>query len=764
MTQMLSRRSFLKLSSTAAAVAGLSTVPGTLGALEEGKKVYKGKTTFTPSICEMCTSSCTIEARVEDGKGMFIRGNPADKSRGGKVCARGSAGFNQLYDPQRLVKPIMRVGERGEGKWKEVSWDEAYTFIAKKMDEIKQKYGAHTVAFTARSGWTKTWFHHLAQAYGSPNIFGHEATCPLAYGMSGKDVYSIGSVGRDFSKAKYIINMGHNVFEGIVISYARQYMDALNHGAKLVTLEPRLSTMAAKSTEWHAIKPGHDLPFVLAFINVLITDNLYDKKFVEKYCEGFEELKACIAEYTPEKMAPECDIPAGTIKRLAHEFAKAAPKAIFDYGHRVTFTPQELELRRAMMMVNALVGAVERDGGYYLGKNADFYNQFIGEGDPKAPKLKKPKTPAYPKVEVPRIDRIGEKDSEFFLASKGAGIVTLIPHAALNELPGVGYKLHGWFIARNNPVMTQSNMENVIKAIKAMDLVVVHDIQVSDTAWFADVVLPDTTYLERDEEFTASGSKNPSYGVGRQKVVEPIGECRPGWRVAKELAEKMGLAAYFPYKDIEDYRLQQVGDNVDLLAKLKVTGSSSFGVPLMLQEKKSVAEFVKKFPTAAAFVNAEGTIDFPKKIKLFSPKLEEVSKKGGLSYQPYQYKEADELYFINGKSAVRSNAHNGNNVWLNNLLDDAAVWIHPKTAEKLGIKNGDKIEVYNQYSAQKGKALLTKGVREDTLFAYFGFGHVSKDLKRAYGKGVNSNALYSPLVAPSSGMNVHVVGVKVKKA
>ena len=763
MTQTLNRRSFLKLSSAAAAVVGLSTIPGTLGALEESQKQLKGNAKYTPSICEMCTSSCTIEAKVEDGKGVFIKGNPADKSRGGKVCARGSAGFNQLYDPQRLVKPIMRVGERGEGRWKVVSWDEAYTFIATKLDEIKQKHGAHTVAFTARSGWTKTWFHHLAQAYGSHNLFGHEATCPLAYGMAGKDIFGVGA-NRDFAKAKYIINMGHNVFEGIVISYARQYMDALANGAKLVTLEPRLSVMAAKSTEWHPIKPGHDLPFVLAFMHTLIHENLYDKKFVEKYCEGFEELKASITDYTPEKMATECDIPADTIKRLAREFAKAAPKAIFDFGHRVTFTPQELELRRAMMMINVLVGAVEKDGGYYLSKGADYYNQFIGEGDPKAFKLKKPKTPAYPKVEVPRIDRIGEKDSEFFLAGKGEGIVTLIPQATLTELPGVGYKLHGWFIARNNPVMTQSNMENVIKAIKAMDLVVVVDIQVSDTAWFADIVLPDSTYLERDEEFTASGSKNPCYGVGRQKVVEPIGESRAPWRIAKELGEKMGLGAYFPYKDIEDYRLQQVGDNIDLLAKLKATGSASFGVPLMLQEKKSVAEFVKKFPSAASKVNAEGTIDFPQKIQLFSKKLEEVSQKGGLSYAPYKYKDADELYFVNGKSAVRSNSHNGNNAWLNNLLDDAAVWIHPKTAERLGIKNGDKIDVYNTYSTQKGKALVTKGVREDTLFAYFGFGHISKELKRAYGKGVNSNALYSPLVSPNSGMNLHVVGVKVKKA
>lgn len=761
MSKEVNRRDFLKLSSGTAALVGLSSIPGTLGAISSEQKRFNGSAKFVPSVCEMCTSSCTIEARVENGKGVFIRGNPNDKSRGGRVCARGGSGFNQLYDPMRLINPIMRVGERGEGKWKEVSWDEAYTFIAKKLEEIKEKYGAHTVAWTARSGWTKVWFHHLAQAYGSPNIFGHEATCPLAYGMSGKDIYG-SSIGRDFAKAKYIINMGHNVFEGVVISYARQYMSALQNGAKVVTLDPRLSMMAAKSSEWHKIKPGHDLPFVLAFMNVLITDELYDKEFVAKNCEGFEELKNSVKEYTPEAMAKECDIDAGTIRRLAHEFAAAAPKAIFDYGHRVTLSAQEMELRRAMMMINALVGAVEKEGGYYLPKNSKFYNALLGEDDPKAPSLKKPKTPAYPKVEVPRIDRIGEEDCEYFLASKGQGITTLVPKAALNELPGVPYKIHGWFIVRNNPVMNYANLETVLEAIKAMDLVVAVDYQVSDTAWYADIVLPDTTYLERDQEITAGGGKNPNFSIGRQKVVEPIGNSKPTWLIAKELAEKMGLGEYFPWADVEDYRLQQVGDDIDLLAELKLKGLKSFGVPLMLQDKKSVANFVKKFPGAAAKVNEEGLIDFPKKIQLFSHKLEKVSGTGGLSYNPYKYKEVDELFFINGKSAVRTNGAGANNVWLNNLLSEAAAWIHPNTAKKFGIKDGDEIEVYNKYATQRGHAMLTEGIREDTVFAYFGFGHVSKKL-RFSGKGIHSNSLYPSFTGKNSGMDLHVVGVKIRK-
>ncbi|MDR0588857.1 MAG: thiosulfate reductase PhsA [Burkholderiales bacterium] len=754
-----SRRKFLKMTSGTALTAGMMNVPGLLRA-DDIKSKYSGNVTMTPSVCEMCTSACPIEARVQDGKGEFIRGNPLDKGRGGKVCARGGAGFNQLYDPQRLVRPIIRVGERGEGKWREVSWDEAYTFIAQKLEDIKQKYSAQSVAFTCRSGWTKNWFHHLAQAYGSNNLFGHEATCPLAYEMAGVDVF--GSVpSRDYSKSKYIINMGHNILEGIVISYARQYLEAISNGAKVVCLEPRLSITAAKASEWHKIKPGQDLAFVLGFMNTLIFENLYDKDFVEKYCEGFEELKASVSAYTPEAMAKDCDIDAETIKRLAREFAKAAPKAIFDYGHRCGYTLQELELRRAMMMINALVGNIEKDGGMYLNKSASLYNSIIGE--PKAPTLKKPASPPYPKPAFPRIDKIGEEGCEYYLAGKGAGIGTLVAPSALGELPDQPYKIRGWFIARNNPVMTQINTQKVIDAMKAMELVVVVDIQISDTAWFADVVLPDTTYLERDEEFTAGGGKNPTYSVGRQKVVEPVGESKPCWLIAKELGEKMGLGAYFPYKDIEDYRMQQVGDNIELIVDLKKKGQTSFGVPLMMREKNSVRAFVEKYPTAKDKVNSEGLMDLPKKIRLFSKGLEEVSKTGGLVYKPDTIKADDELYYINGKIAVRTNGHNGNNEWLNHLIGDAHIWIHPHTAEKMKLKNGDKIEIYNRYSTQRGKVLVTQGVREDTLFSYFGFGTISKALKRACGKGVNSNFLMPPQLGQNTGMGLNVVGVKVRK-
>lgn len=766
MTQMLNRRSFLKLSSAATAAVGMGSIPGLLGALDHDKKTLIGNAEFKASTCEMCSTRCPIEARVENKEGVFIRGNPKSKSTGGRVCARGGSGFNQLYDPQRIVKPLMRVGERGEGKWKEVSWDEAYTFIASKLSDIKEKHGAHTVAFSAKGGMETDYLCNFAGGYGSPNTFDHGTTCPLAYGVALETVFGTSGVGRDFGKCKYMINLGHNVYEGVVISYARAITEAVENGCKLISLDPRYSVLSSKATEWHPVRPGGDVAFMLALINTLITDNLYDKKFVEKYCEGFDELKESVKTYTAEWAEKECDIKAKDIKRITYELAKAAPAAMVDYGHRVTYTPEEIELRRAIVIANVLLGNIEKSGGYYFNKPAAFYNKIAGEK--VAPVFKKFKVPEFKKSEFKRIDGIDLPDSQYSYISKKRGIYQSILDAAVD---GVPYKLKGWVMTRSNPVMTITNTAKVVEALKSLEFVAVMDIYMSDTAWFADIVLPESTYLERDEQFSSGGGKNPSYEV-RQKIVEPIGDTKPYWMVFKELSTKMGFGEYFPYKDMDDIRMSQAADFPELMFALKKDGMASFGVPLMLRDKKSVADFVAKYPAAAELVTEEGYIDAPffelktpsKKIQLFDAKLEKIAGRGSISFKPIKMKEDDELFFIQGKTALHTNGHTGNISWLNAAMPTNPVWIHTKTALKLGIKTGDKIELSNKYGKQVGEALVTVGIRQDTVFAYFGFGHVSKGLKRAYGKGINGGSLLPHFTSPVVGMNLHTTGVKIKKA
>lgn len=755
----MERRDFIK-------GIGLSSLalscPATLGALGDDK--LKGSSTFVPSICEMCSTRCAIQARVDENGKVFITGNPHSNSTGAAVCARGGAGVNQLKDKNRLVNPIMRVGEKGENKWKEVSWEEAYQFIATKLNEIKAKYGAQSVAFAAKGGFESGFLNQFAYAYGSPNIFDHGSTCPSGYAVALKSVFGAGNLARDFANAKFMLNFGHNVFEGIVISYARGIATALQKGCKVVSLDPRFSVLSSKASEWIPIKPGGDTAFMLAFVHTLIYEGLYNKKFVEKYTIGFDKLKESVRKYTPEKMSAHCDVPAKTIIALARECAKAAPAAIIDFGHRSTYTPEEIELRRAIAIANALIGNIEAKGGLFFPKGASLYNKLAGEK--VAPEIKGSALPKIDAPKIPRIDGVDIKGGEFSKIAKTRGIYGKILESALDGKP---YKLHGIVISRSNPVMTINDSNRVAEALKALDLVVCVDVYLSDTAQFADIVLPESTYLERDEQFLGKNSKNPGYQV-RQKVVDTIGNTKPLYQIMKELADKMGFGEAFPYKDMKDYRFKQAYNAPEAMVDILDKGIVSYGIPLLARDKDSVAKFVAKYPKAKEFVDKDFEIanaleckTDSGKIELFDEVLESACGRGGLHFNDPKMKQNDEFYFIQGKVAVHTNGHTANVPWLNELMSNNAVWINDKIAKEMGLKKNDRIKLVSKVGEQIANILPTKGIREDTIFGYFGFGHNSPSQKRSFGKGVNASALLEHSISPVCGTDVHTIGVKVER-
>ena len=211
----LNRREFLKFGAGVSMVA--SSLPG--GALENAAKQDEK---YVRSFCEMCSSRCPIEAKVVDNKICFLSGNPKAGGTATSLCARGGSGFSQLYDENRVKKPLIRVGERGENKWREASWDEALDLVASKMLEIKQKYGPESFVFTCKSSQTHKLMVNFASAYGSPNCFSHFSCCPITYQMVCEQMYGIAKLKRDFANAKYVVNFGHNLFEGIVIADAKK--------------------------------------------------------------------------------------------------------------------------------------------------------------------------------------------------------------------------------------------------------------------------------------------------------------------------------------------------------------------------------------------------------------------------------------------------------------------------------------------------------------------------------------------------------------
>ncbi|WOT04836.1 thiosulfate reductase PhsA [Shewanella youngdeokensis] len=755
----LDRRTFIKGAGIGTASCALASFPGSIAALG-GVKV-KGSAESVASICEMCSTRCPISARVVNGKNVFIMGNDKAKAFGGAVCARGGAGHSQLYDKQRLVKPLKRIGERGAGEWAEIEWDEAYQIIAKKLNSIKAEYGPEAVAFSSKSGSLAGHLFHLAKAYGSPNTFTHITTCPGGYVVAANAMFG-SKIKRDLSNSKYIINFGHNLYEGINMSETRGLMKAqMDKNAKLVVFEPRFSVVADKADEWFAIKPGTDVTVVLAICHVLIKDNLYDKAFVEQYVEGFEDFAKEVESYTPQWAESISDVPAKDIVRIAHEYAAAAPHAVVDYGHRTTFTTEEFELRRSLYAANVLIGNIERKGGLYFGKKASTYNKYAGET--VAPTLAKPGVKNLPQINAKRIDMV---DEQYSLIWSSGGIYQTILDATLDAKP---YQLHAWIMSRSNPMQTMTDRARVVATMKKLDFVVSCDIYISESAAYADIILPESTYLERDEEIADKSSKNPTYYV-RQQVVETIGDTKPSWLIWKELADKMSLGEYFPWDNMNTLQLFQANKDTSFLNKVKQDGWVSYGKPLLLREPSMVQNFVAQYPFAKP-ADDDGTyasyLHFKTpsgKIELSSNKVENMAPgRGVIKYREVALKKSDELFFIQGKVAVHTNGATQNVPILANLMSENDVWINPITAGSLNISHGDKIKIYNDTGTEEGRALVTPGIRPDTVFAYMGCGSKNKELTRATGKGVHCGNLLPHSIAPVTGMTLHTAGVKIVK-
>ena len=758
----LNRRTFLKSAGVGGAYCALAhAIPGTLATLYAVP--LEGKEGEVHSICEMCSTRCPISARLVNDKNVSISGNERAEAFGGSVCARGGSGHSLLYDPDRLVKPIKRVGERGEGKWKEISWEEAYSEIARKLGEIKKEYGPEAVVFSSKAGSQDKDLFYLANAYGSPNVFTHISTCPGGPYVASKAIFGKAPLKLDIGNSKYIVNFGHNLYEGIEMVETRAMMKAqVDKKAKLVVFEPRFSIVADKADEWFAIKPGTDIAVALAMCHVMIRDDLVNHDFVTKYVDGYNEFVDQVKQYTPEWAENISDVKATDIERITHELASHAPHALVDFGHRSTFTTEEFELRRALFAINILMGNIERKGGLFFGVNAQKYNELAGE--PVAPELVNPNA-KLPEISKKRIDLV---DKQFSLIGALGGIYQSVLDAAIDSNP---YPLKGWVITRSNPMQTMADRTKVEKVLKDMELVVVCDVYISETASMADIVLPESTYLEREEAIFDYSSKFPTYSI-RQPVVETIGDTKPCWKIWRELAFKMGLGDNYTWEDMEKFQLGQLKNDTAELSRLKQEGWLQYGkVPLLLREKEMVQEFSKNYPHGRV-PDSDGTytsaLSFPTpsgKIELSSPYIEEMAPgRGVIRYREVKLKKDDELFFIQGKVAVHTNAATQNIPFLNSLMPDCSLWIHPATAGSLNITTGDNIRISNERGSEEGKALVTPGIRQDTVFAYMGFGSKNKELKRAYNRGIHCGHLLPDVTAPVCGMSVHTTGVKVDKA
>jgi thiosulfate reductase/polysulfide reductase chain A len=485
--------------------------------------------------------------------------------------------------------------------------------------------------------------------------------------------------------------------------------DAIDNGATIITVDPRFSTAASKSNHWLAIKPATDIALMLSWMNVLIEEELYDKDYVEKYTTGFDKLKEHVSTFTPEWAYGITTIKPGEIRKTARAMAHAAPAVIVHPGRHVTWYGDDTQRARAVAILNGLLGSWGRRGGFYFKESIKI---------PKYPH------PAYPHPKW-GWKEIGEK---YPLAQMG--ITTEVMKCAIPSDDNK-YPVKALMVAGTNITKSIPNKKLLEEAIDALDFMVVVDTMPMDVTGYADVVLPECTYLERYDDIRSATNREPSIAV-RVPAVEPKWESKPGWWIAKQIGERMGVGDYFnynDYKEVIEWQLKEMGTSLEELEKIGVKNYPRTSGPLYLKEDEN-----------HTFYTASG------KIELYSQELKNL----GFDPMPVYNKHPEPpqgYYRLNyGRAPMHTFSRTANNPNLNDLKKENDLWVNPKVARILGLKTGQRVWLKNQddiTSTFSIKVRVTERVRWDSVYMVHGFGHAEKKLTRAYAKGINDTQLIS---------------------
>ncbi len=661
-----------------------------------------------PTFCELCFWNCGLIAKVENGKVVKVDGNPLSERGRGRLCGRGNAALGSLYDPDRLKTPLINIGKRGEPKWKKATWDEALGLIAQKLQAIKEKHGPEALALFSHGTGGAFW-KHLLKAYGSSNYTAPSfAQCrgPRDAGFTLTFGAEVGSPEfYDFSESRYIVLIGSHLGENAHNSQVQDIIKGLSKGAKLCVVDPRLSNIAAKADHWLAIRPATDLALLLAWIRVIVNEDLYDADYLSAYATGLPELKAAVDEYTPEWAEKETDIPAETIVRVARELAANKPNVIISGGRFTAWYGDDAQRSRAIALLNALLGSWGRPGGIYFPS---------GGGVPEYPGL-----PDYPEhsADIPKLDAA----YPFALSQT----TTSVRNASITGLP---HPIKGWLVYGCNLIKTMPNRAETIKAIQNLDLLVAIDIVPADIIQWADVVLPECTYLERHDTLSVGKFKTFEVAI-RQPAVEPMWESKPSWWITKELSKKMGLETFFPWKDGEEYlakRCEAAGINFAELKLKGVISSADKSAPYITPLKQP------EFATPSG------------KIELYSKQLAEKGLDPVPKYTRHPQAPEGFLRVLYGRSPLHTFSRTTNNFMVTDLIPEHYLWVSKKTAERLGLANGAYVRLENQTgfkSPGKIKVRHTQRLREDCVYMVHGFGVHAKEMSRADNKGVGDDEM-----------------------
>lgn len=662
------------------------------------------------SVCGMCTVRCPIKVHVDNGQVTFIEGNPHVPAMKGAVCPRGAAGISLINDHERPQKPLIRVGERGEGKWREASWDEAFDYVADKLNKIKEEHGARAISLTDRGGPFRDIHRAFLKGVGTPNYHNHDSSCARNVQHAALSLTGMGrkAVSYDLKSAKHVVLQLRNIFEAVNVQEVNNLMDAMEKGCKLTVIDIRSNVSASKANNFFKIRPGTDYAFNLAVIHEILKKKLYHKAFVERYIEGVKELEEFVAPYTPEWAEEETGISAVNLRRLVKELAEASPSVIWHPGWMAARYMDSFYVCRTIYIINALMGSYGAKGGL----------PFVSKPGDVGQKGLKSFMDLYPKPEEKRADGVGWKYKHF---EEGPGLGHLLFKAMETDDP---YKIKAYIAYRHDPLMGYPDADHIKRMWEKLDLLVSVTFSWSDTAWHSDVVLPLSPYLERESIIATKNALKPEFFV-RHRSVEPCYDSKSDWEIISGLSKRMGLPelAFETIEDVWNFQLEGTG--------IKIEDFNAKGI-VSLADKAIYKDFDSfKFKTDSG------------KIEIISKNLEENKIASLKPYESPRKPKSGEFRMTFGRCALHTQGHTVNNPMLNELMSENVLWINTLEAQKLGISNGDRVAVSQKGYTETIKANVTDLIHPDAVFVIHGFGHRLKAESRAYGKGLADNNFMS---------------------
>ncbi len=638
--------------------------------------------------CELCAWSCGMNVHVENGKIVKVTGMKEHPLNRGRLCPKGSISPDYVYSTDRITHPMVKEN----GKWKRVEWDDALDIFVENLKEIREidpRSFATIIGMPILLGGSSTvgFIRRFMDVYGSPNCFSPESMC-YRHEIIGY-ILTLGKFPvADPENSNCIVVWAHNPHASKP-PLAWMIERARKRGAKLIAIDPR-KTKVAEMADIHArIKPGSDTYLAVGLMKVIIEEKLYDSKFVSGYCHGFEKLRDFVSNYTLNEISEKTWVDEHTITEIARTFAKTKPACIVQGVNALDQVPTGIQNARSIAILHALTGNVDVKGGFVRASRVHSKNLRLQNLLPDVP--------------------LGIERHPFFYqvweTHLGEGQGMYLYDAILNGDP---YEIRTLFIAGSNPVLTWPESEKTVEMLKNVDFLAVMDIFMTETAKHADLFLPATTFLERLElvDYYSVIFGIP-YMMLRKKTIEPVGESKSDVEFWLEVARKMRYSEHFPWNNVEeviDWVLEPTGYSVhDLTEKYPSgvwTGEVRYG-EYMQRGFRTPSGKVELYSDSLAEMGYD-PLPAPK-----DPVLELYGQEISKDYPLILTTGSRNVYFTH--SQLR------NVEKMKKMLSEPYVEIHPKTAERYGVNDGDYVIVSTEYGSIKIKAKVTDGIVQDVI-------------------------------------------------